>query len=77
MIKINITKSRVYYEIRHTIEWIDRKIVSRAIIFSHGAYYVLVYAEAHGRYRYAAGVIAVCMIVERLNHTHSSDAPKH
>lgn len=59
------------------IRRIEHRIVARVAICSHLAYYVLVTAEAHGTYRYAAGVVAVVVIVEALHgdegthHEHS------
>jgi hypothetical protein len=39
-------------------------VVIKTVTICHVAYYALVSLEAHGSYRYAAGVLAIIVVVE-------------
>ncbi len=56
-------------DIRHAAAWIDHKIVGKSMVVAHASYYTLVTWEAHGTYRYAAGIICVFMVIEILSHS--------
>lgn len=49
---------------------VEHKLIGKVAIGSHLSYYGLVAWEAHGTYRYAAGVVGLLMVVEAcINHT--------
>lgn len=44
----------------------EHRVIGKVALGSHLSYYGLVYMEAHGTYRYAAGVVGVLMVLEAL-----------
>lgn len=54
--------------VHHFIMWVDHKIVGKSMVVAHASYYLLVSWEAHGTYRYAAGIILVFTVVEVISH---------
>jgi hypothetical protein len=56
--------NKVIRRIRATLQHRTHRAFIRVTAFSHLAYYGLVSVEAHGHYRYAAGVLGVLLIVE-------------
>lgn len=49
---------------RKALHRIEHRLVARVALLSHLSYYGLVSVEAHGTYRYAAGVVGLILIIE-------------
>lgn len=51
----------------------EHRTVARVALIGHLSYYGLVSLEAHGNYRYAAGVVGLILIFEALTGNNTED----
>lgn len=56
--------------LRRTLHEAEHATVARVATMGHLAYYTLVAAEAHGSYRYVAGLLGVLLVLEALGDGH-------